>query len=274
MLADPTWLVLAADGLVPAAYGLVPAADWIGRHALAVFALLLLLLPAAVAAVLAWAPAGALPPRVVAVWLLTGIVLGTAVVAALAAQLAPGSALRQADQALMHALQVTMSPGVLPLFAAVTHLADAATRTVLGAVVALALLARQQPALAAGWVLALAGNGLVTYGLKQFFGRPRPLAQAGFGLETGFSFPSGHSAGAVVAYGMLAYLACRLLPPRWHRPAWVAAVALALAVGASRVFLGVHFASDVLAGFASGLVWLLLCIGGLLRWQAWRDHRG
>jgi undecaprenyl-diphosphatase len=54
-----------------------------------------------------------------------------------------------------------------------------------------------------------------------------------------------------------------VLPLRWHLPAMMVAVALAWTVGASRCFLGVHFASDVVAGFASGAAWLALCITGI-----------
>jgi undecaprenyl-diphosphatase len=71
---------------------------------------------------------------------------------------------------------------------------------------------------------------------------------------------------------MLAYLALRMLPKAWHLPAQIAALALALMVGISRVVLRVHFASDVAAGFASGSAWLALCINSaeLVRW--WREH--
>jgi len=62
---------------------------------------------------------------------------------------------------------------------------------------------------------------------------------------------------------MLAYLALRLAPPRWHLPAMLGAAALAGTVGSSRVFLQVHYASDVLAGFASGTAWLLVAIIGV-----------
>lgn len=92
------------------------------------------------------------------------------------------------------------------------------------------------------------------------------------GLTAGFSFPSGHSSGSVVAYGMLAYLSLRLLPVRWHLPSLLAMVALALTVGASRLFLGVHFASDVMAGFASGIAWLALCITSI-EYIRWRDRQ-
>ena len=273
---------MAAD-----AAALVQAADWIGRHALLVFGALLLLLPAAAGAVSGWlrGRSGALPPggrptstlgaRRPAALIGLGItmaVLCAAVFLALATQLAAGGTLSRVDQALLDALQAHLPPALLPAFAAVTHLADAATRTLLGIGVALLLLVRQQPALAAGWVVALAGNGWLTRGLKHLYGRPRPVFQDGFGIEQGLSFPSGHSAGAVVMFGMLAYLACCLLPLRWQRTVLVMAVALALAVGASRVFLGVHFASDVIAGFLSGGVWLLLCIGGVALWRAWRGR--
>ena len=79
----------------------------------------------------------------------------------------------------------------------------------------------------------------------------------------GFSFPSGHSSGSMVTYGMLAYLAWRLLPPRWHVAAVMTATAVILTTAASRVFLRVHFASDVLAGLCSGGAWLVLCIASI-----------
>ena len=61
-------------------------------------------------------------------------------------------------------------------------------------------------------------------------------------------------------YGMLAYVAVRTLPVRWHLPAVLSAAAIAFTVACSRVFLRVHFPSDVVAGMASGLAWLMVCI--------------
>ena len=159
------------------------------------------------------------------------------------------------------------------MFAALTRLGDTATLTVLCIGVALALGVTGRRGLALGWVAAVAGNALLNTTLKRIFERVRPLHEGGLVLEHGFSFPSGHSSGSLVAYCMLAYVAVRVLPPRWHLPAACTAVALALTVGASRVFLRVHFVSDVLAGFASGAAWLVVCVGSveLARWYRGRS---
>lgn len=253
---------------------------WAGQHALPIFlALLGFLLASTVACWWArrrytappWqansAQAGSIGPRI-AVGVAT-ILAGAAVFAALAAQLAPGKELGLADQAFIDGLRAGVPPLALHVFAALTHLGDAATRSGLCIVMAIALIAYGRRWLAFGWVIAVAGNGLLTQFLKQIFGRARPPHLDGLVLEQGFSFPSGHSSGSVVAYGMLAYLSLRLLPARWHLPALVAAVALAFAVGASRVFLRVHFASDVIAGFATGVSCLAACIMAIetIRWH-------
>ena len=104
------------------------------------------------------------------------------------------------------------------------------------------------------------GHAALNLTLKEVFARVRPLHEHGLVFEPGFSFPSGHSSGSVVAYGMLAYLLVRALPPVWHLPVVLAATAAAFAIGCSRVFRQVHFASDVIAGVASGLAWLVVCI--------------
>ena len=182
---------------------------------------------------------------------------------AIAWQLGASGSLGTADAIFLQALRPGVSPAARQLFAGLTHAADTATLTVLCGAGAIALLARRQHLLAATWVLAIAGNGLLNTSLKQAFGRLRPAHMEGYLAEPGLSFPSGHSSGAVVAYGMAAYLSLRLLPARWHLPAMLLAVALAFSIGASRVALQVHFASDVLAGFASGSAWLALCITGL-----------
>ena len=262
----------------------VQLAIWAGQHALPLFFLLLTLLLAATAAgwpfllrvcarrtLRAGSPRPAIGRRLAAG--ISIILAGAAVFAGLATQLGAAQALVRADQALTDALDTSVEPLTQQVFAALTHLADTATLTVLCIGMAIALIALRRRGLALGWVVALAGNGLLNQTLKQMVGRARPLEQHNMVQATGLSFPSGHSSGAVVAYGMLGYLALRLLPRRWQLPTLLVAVTLAFTVGASRLLLRVHFASDVLAGIASGTAWLALCITGieLLRW--WRSGR-
>lgn len=253
---------------------LTQAAFWAGQHALVLLVGLLALLLA-----MTWAswrllrpntllgtqqpPKPDSPPRVLDLHTALGLVtllLGAGVFTVLARALAAGPALGQADQVFANALHAHVPPAALQWFALLTHLGDTAVLTGLGIGMALVLVACRQPWLTFGWVLAVGGNSVLNHSLKQVFARARPLGSDGLALAPGFSFPSGHSSGAVVAYGMLAYLALRLLPAKWHLPALLTAVAIAFSVGASRLFLRVHFASDVVAGFMSGSAWLLLCI--------------
>jgi len=106
-------------------------------------------------------------------------------------------------------------------------------------------------------LIAAAGGWALIVGLKLLFHRPRP---AEVFVHLGYSFPSGHSFFAVTLYGMLAYLLSRDAPPRRRRWYWAAAVLVILLVGFSRVFLGVHYPSDVLAGFAIAVPWLWGCL--------------
>lgn len=99
------------------------------------------------------------------------------------------------------------------------------------------------------------GQGIV-YGLKALFHRARP--ETAF-AALGYSFPSGHAFAAVTLYGMLAYWLARGIP-RYRGWIWAAAILLVLLIGFSRIYLGVHYASDVAAGFAAGLPWLWGCL--------------
>ena len=200
------------------------------------------------------------------------IVLAAWVFTEIAEELRAEAALGAADQALADALGASVSPAALRAFGWLTRLADPPTLTVLCIAVLIALVLAGRRGLAFGWVAAVAGNALLNVTLKQVFARVRPLRDDGLVLAQGFSFPSGHSSGAVVAYGMLAYIALRFVPPRWHLALVLAEVSLVFMIGASRIFLRVHFASDVIAGFASGTAWLAVCIASveLTRWYTTR----
>lgn len=164
------------------------------------------------------------------------------------------------DERIALAIGRSTAPAALRIFSALTHLGDALTLTLLCAIVASVLVAIGRQRLAFGWVVALAGDGVLNETLKQVFERVPPLYVAGSAQTHDWSFPSGHASGAVVAYGMLAYILTVLLPVRWHLPIVATAAAIAFTVGSSRVFLQVHYASDVAAGFLSGSAWLAISV--------------
>ena len=133
-------------------------------------------------------------------------------------------------------------------------------------------LALQRKTHAALFVLVAVGGGqLLSTLLKIGFDRPRPdLVPHGSVVYTA-SFPSGHSMMAAVTYLTLGALLARVQPRRRLKLYLVAlAIILTVAVGVSRVYLGVHWPSDVLAGWAIGAAWALLCWAAAL----WLQRRG
>jgi undecaprenyl-diphosphatase len=120
-----------------------------------------------------------------------------------------------------------------------------------------------------GWsaayvVLAVLGSQLLNAALKAGFHRPRPHLALAVAHARGWSFPSGHAQGATVAYGTLLVLLWPSLSARWRVVVGTSSAAIVLALGFSRLALGVHYTSDVAAGFAVGAAWVLLG-AGLLR---------
>jgi undecaprenyl-diphosphatase len=107
-------------------------------------------------------------------------------------------------------------------------------------------------------ITAVGSAGLIGL-LKQMLERDRPPVVSHLVEVTGFSYPSGHSLAAAAIYTTLAILACRAIAPGWPRGAVLSlAFVLVLAIGFSRVYLGVHYPSDVLAGLALGCGWAFL----------------
>jgi undecaprenyl-diphosphatase len=109
-------------------------------------------------------------------------------------------------------------------------------------------------------LIAVAGGALLSFGLKSGFDRPRPeLVPYGAYVRTA-SFPSAHSTMSAVTYLTLGALLARIHPRRRTRVYILSIAALAtFAVGLSRVYMGVHWPSDVLGGWTLGAAWALLC---------------
>jgi undecaprenyl-diphosphatase len=111
---------------------------------------------------------------------------------------------------------------------------------------------------------AVAGNILLNGALKLVFHRPRPDVFAWQTVAVSSSFPSGHAMSATVCYGTVAYLVARLQKHRWSRVLTLTgAVVLILLICATRLYLGVHYPSDVLAGILVGLAWASFCMATL-----------
>ncbi len=105
--------------------------------------------------------------------------------------------------------------------------------------------------------VTLAGSGGLTLVLKAALSRPRPPLRDALAPADGYAFPSAHAATAAAAFGVLAYLvAIRLRRWKAQVAVWACAAMLTALVGISRVYLGVHWTTDVLGGWAFGLLWL------------------
>jgi len=124
--------------------------------------------------------------------------------------------------------------------------------------------------------IILLSTFFLNLGIKHLISRPRPLMDGRLVevSEGSFSYPSGHSMCAMAFYGFNIYLIFKLVKNVWLRWALIISQALLiLAIGTSRVYLGVHFPTDVIAGFVAGFVWLILCIAVLRTINFYRKKR-
>jgi membrane-associated phospholipid phosphatase len=140
--------------------------------------------------------------------------------------------------------------------------------------VIVSLLLRRRVGYAALMGAALAGGQALNWALKAAFERPRPSFADPLATATGFSFPSGHAMVSLTVYGALAFVFIASAGARRARPlALSSAIGLVLAIGFSRVYLGVHYPTDVLAAYSAGLAWLTLCALSLLGASQLRARR-
>jgi len=180
--------------------------------------------------------------------------------------------LTQFDVALLDWLHARATATGYAVFNAISLLGSPVMLTILALAVALLLAARREWIVLAGWLAAFAGGGLLDVVLKLVIRRPRPPGAAAFLQHFSWSFPSGHAMASLIGYGMLAYVLTLLWIHR--RSAQIAVVLgaalLIIAIGFSRLYLGVHYFSDVVGGYAAGVLWLSACISGLEVARGWR----
>src|SRR5437867_3215624 len=180
--------------------------------------------------------------------------------------------LTQFDVTLLEWFHARATPVGYAIFNAISLLGSPVTLTILALGVGLLLAARRQWILLAGWLAAFAGGGVLDAVLKLAIRRPRPPGAAAFLQHFSWSFPSGHAMASLIGYGMLAYVLTVLWIQR--RSAQIAVVLgaalLIIAIGFSRLYLGVHYFSDVVGGYAAGVLWLSACISGVEVARRWR----
>ena len=165
------------------------------------------------------------------------------------------------DTRLADWLHEHASPDLTTFFEAVTRLGNVSTLLVV-VLLTSAVLWRK------GWIaelqlLVLAGVGaeIITVGLKHGFQRDRPFFSDPLATESSYSFPSGHASVSLAVYGTLGFIAARHLGSRRAQFAVLAGTTvLVLLIGFSRLYLGVHFLSDVIAGYSLGIAWVALCV--------------
>ncbi|WP_314585828.1 phosphatase PAP2 family protein [Paenibacillus terrigena] len=119
------------------------------------------------------------------------------------------------------------------------------------------------------FVIVVGGSALLNVVLKRLFTRERPTIHRIL-EETGYSFPSGHAMAAFSLYGVIVFLLWKHIRPRWGRVLLLILGSLIIAmIGISRVYAGVHYPSDVLAGYLVAGSWLAFCI----YWYQWYRER-
>jgi len=163
---------------------------------------------------------------------------------------------QRADGFLRTAAHQLATPGLTRLMEMCSFLGSvgAVTALCLGAI-CIALYIRTIR-IAALLAVTMAGTAVLDVALKYAFHRPRPIAFFG-ATPSSYSFPSGHALGSFCLYGILAEtLAARVRGGVARFCIWTAAVLLVGMIGFSRVYLGMHYPSDVIAGYSAGAVWV------------------
>lgn len=162
------------------------------------------------------------------------------------------------DTSISDYLFVHRSLTFIKLFLNITYLGQWFTVLTLSLITISLLYVKNKKLFILPYVYVLIGNEATMYFIKLFINRARPASDIAYYIEKSPSFPSGHSAVAMAMYGYLTYLICKLLSSwkKRFRVIFLGALII-LGIGFSRMYLEVHYFSDVLGGFLLGGLWLL-----------------
>lgn len=169
------------------------------------------------------------------------------------------------DEAILLWINQFASPTLDRVMLAITRLGNPGTVIPLACMGFSWLWWRRQQPIAIAFAITCVGGAVLSSGLKLLFGKTRPALWPQLITETTYSFPSGHALGSMVLYGFSAYLLAQRFPQR-NQLIYGLAVLLIGGIGVSRLYLGVHWPTDVLAGYGIGFLWISGCIA-LLRFK-------
>ena len=192
-------------------------------------------------------------------FLTIGIVVGLGASAAFIAFAAvvAGGATQAIDERALRWFDARRTPSLDEIALEVTALGNGVVLLVLVASVSVFLWETRHRWSVYLLLIAFVGGHILNDVLKEAFDRPRPTIVEHVDIVSSMSFPSGHAMTSLITYGSVAYLVARLEPSsRLRATTWMLAILLILAIGISRMYLGVHYPSDVFAGFVAGLAWL------------------
>lgn len=165
-----------------------------------------------------------------------------------------------------------VTPGGLNIFNWISRIGSPVSMTGIAVIGAVMLWREGRRIMLVAWIAAFAGGGILEYVLKLIVHRHRPTYGAAYVSAHSFSFPSGHAMMSMVGMAMLLYVLGLYWHPRriWRVLSILGAIAVVVLVGVSRIYLGVHYPSDVLGGWAGGAAWVAVCVSAAayaLHWQ-------
>ncbi|MBC5767376.1 phosphatase PAP2 family protein [Ramlibacter albus] len=187
----------------------------------------------------------------------------------LADLLAGGPVTMQVDPAVLRWMTEHRTEGLTLFMLAISEVHSTVGIDIMLAIAAVALVLHRRRWRLALWLVAsVQGAMLLNVGVKLLLARQRPAADSALVHLATFSFPSGHAVASTVWWGCVAIVL--RTAPALHGRAWLVAwpAAAVLVTCLSRVYLGAHYPSDVVAGMCEGLVWLALCERARARWVA------
>ena len=172
-----------------------------------------------------------------------------------------GDRLTRIDSHIAEWLHMHSTPVLTKCLLILTHLHDPIVLSLIVALITLYLVWKKCWYGILTLLLVVEGGMLINLLAKHFFQRARPTFDEPLVILTTYSFPSGHVAATTLFYGALAAMLISQKPP-WHRAIYIltAAFVMVVLVAFSRLYLGAHYLSDVMAAFLEAIAWLALCL--------------